>query len=337
MTLLLIASEKKGGRKKASVTQPELVPTVETVLENETAGSPVDESIRWTNRSVPDLARELQGQGFQIGPDALRRILFGELGLSRRQAFKDEAASHYEHRDEQFQYIDQLRAEYQRHDWPVISIDTKKKEIIGNFHHPGRAITDGRIRVQDHDFVNAEQRLVPYGVFDTVRNEGFVYLARGADTSELACDAIWRWWQRLGRRQHWGVSRILVLCDCGGSNGNRQHRFKEELCYLARDLRCDIQVAHYPPGCSKYNPIEHRMFCHVTRALQAVVLKTIDVAKDFIGRTTTAKGLRVKVEIARHMYQKGLKATSNFLENNPIRFNNFLPELNYTAAWTSML
>jgi Rhodopirellula transposase DDE domain len=193
------------------------------------------------------------------------------------------------------------------------------------------------VRVQDHDFVSAEQRLVPYGVYDVYRNEGFMYLARGADTSELACDAIRRWWQRLGRRQHWGVSRLLLLCDCGGSNGRRQHRFKEELCYLARDLRCDIQVAHYPPGCSKYNPIEHRLFCHVSRALQAVVLKTIDVAKDFIGRTKTATGLRVVAEIARRMYPKGLKASRDFLDNNPIRFNDFLPELNYTASWLSML
>ena len=292
---------------------------MEALIERDTAGSPVDENLRWTNRPVADLAEELQGQGFQIGVDALRRILFEEMGLSRRQAFKDEAACDYEPRDEQFQYIAQLRAEYEQHDWPVLSIDTKKKEILGNFHHPGRAITDGRVRVQDHDFVTAEQRLVPYGVYDTIRNEGFMYLARGADTSELACDAIWRWWQRMGRRHYWCAPRLLLLCDCGGSNGRRQHRFKEELCHLAGDLRCDIQVAHYPPGCSKYNPIEHRLFCHVSRALQAVVLKTIRVAEDFISRTKTATGLRVVVEIARRMYQKGLKATRNFLDNNPVR------------------
>ncbi len=331
------ASEKKGGRKPASVAQPELVPAVEALIEHDTAGSPVDENIRWTNRSVPSLAAQLQAQGFQIGDDALRRMLFEELGLSRRQAFKDEAACHYEYRDEQFQYIAQLRADYERHCWPVLSIDTKKKEILGNFHHPGRAITDGRVRVQDHDFVTADQRLVPYGVYDTLCNEGFMYLARGADTSELACDAIRRWWQRLGRRQHWGAPQLLLLCDCGGSNGHRQHRFKEELCYLARDLRIDIQVAHYPPGCSKYNPIEHRLFCHVSRALQAVVLKTIEVAKDFIGRTRTATGLRVVAEIARRKYEKGLKASRDFLENNPIRFDDFLPELNYTASSVSML
>jgi Rhodopirellula transposase DDE domain len=330
-------SEKKGGRKPASIAQPGLLPAVETLIERDTAGSPVDQNIRWTNRPVADLAEQLQEKGFRIGVDALRRVLFEELSLSRRQAFKDEATCDYEHRDAQFQYIGRLRDEYARHDWPVLSIDTKKKEILGNFHHPGRAITDGYVRVQDHDFVTAEQRLVPYGVYDIHRNQGFMFLARGADTSELACDAIRRWWQRLGRAQHWGVSRLLLLCDCGGSNGRRQHRFKEELCYLAGDLRCDIQVAHYPPGCSKYNPIEHRLFCHVSRALQAVVLKTIDVAKDFIGRTKTATGLRVVAEIARRMYSKGLKASPDFLDNNPIRFNDFLPELNYTAPWFSML
>lgn len=306
---------------------------MEKLIEQDTAGSPVDESIRWTNRSPSDLAWELQEQGFEIGPDALRRILFEELGLSRRQAFKDESACNFPQRDEQFQYIAKLRAYFERKDWPVLSIDTKKKEILGEFYHPGRAFTDGRVIVQDHDFVTAEQRLVPYGVFDTRRNEGFMYLATGADTSELACHAIWRWWQRLGQEHYWYAPKLLLLCDCGGSNGNRQHRFKQELCELAADLKCDIQVAHYPPGCSKYNPIEHRLFCHVTRSLQAVVLKTIQVARDFIARTSTALGLSIVAEIAKRTFEKGLKASDEFLENNPIVFNTFLPQLNYTAPW----
>jgi DDE family transposase len=330
------ASEKKGGRKPASVAQPDLLPAMEALIERDTAGSPVDEGIRWTNRSAPDLAEELQDQGFQIGVDALRRILFEELGLSRRQAFKDESECHFPQRDEQFQYIAQWRADFERRDWPVLSIDTKKKELLGNFWHPGRAFTDGRVRVQDHDFVTAQQRLVPYGVFDTRRNEGFLLLARGADTNELACDAIWRWWRRLGRRHYCYAPRMLLLCDCGGSNGNRQHRFKEELCELAANMLCDIQVAHYPPGCSKYNPIEHRLFCHVSRSMQAVVLKTIEIARDFIARTKTALGLHVIVEIARRSYEKGIKATRDFLTHNPIRFDDFLPELNYTAPWTRL-
>jgi hypothetical protein len=297
----------------------------------------VDESLRWTNRSAAELAAELQEQGFAIGVDALRRILFEELGLSRRQACKDEAACRFPQRDEQFRHIAKLRTLYERKGWPILSIDTKKKEILGNFFHCGQAWTNARVRVEDHDFASGEQRLVPYGVYDVQRNEGLMYLARGADTCQLACDAIWRWWRRLGRREYWFAPQMLVLCDCGGSNGNRQRLFKEELCHLAADLRMDLQVAHYPPGCSKYNPIEHRLFCHVSRSLQAVVLKTIEVAREFIARTKTRQGLRVVAEIARRRYEKGLKASRSFLENNPIRYDSFLPALNYTAPWFTLL
>lgn len=316
--------------------QPGLVPALEAVIERDAAGSPVDETIRWTNRSVPDLADQLQTQGFQIGVDALRRILFDDLGLSRRQAFKDEATRQFPQRDEQFRHIAKRRARYEREGWPILSIDTKKKEILGNFFPKGRALSDGRVIVRDHDFVTADQRLVPYGVFDCVRNEGLMLLATGSDACELACDAVWRWWQRLGCQHYCLAPRVLVLCDCGGSNGNRQWLFKEELCRLAADLRMDVEVAHYPPGCSKYNPIEHRMFCHVSRALSAVVLKTVAVARRFIARTTTAFGLRVIAEVARRRYQKGLKATREFVDNNPIQFAHFLPALNYTAPWAAL-
>lgn len=244
---------------------------------------------------------------------------------------KDEAGSAFGQRDEQFEYIADLRRWYERRRWPVISVDTKKKELLGEFFRPGRAYTDGLLRVQDHDFVTSQQRLVPYGVFDTLRNEALVLLARGADTSQLACDAVCRWWQRLGRRRYWYASGLLVLCDCGGSNGNRHHRFKEDLWELAARLQRDIQVAHYPPGCSKYNPIEHRVFCHITRSLQSVVLRSIEVARDLIARTTTATGLRVIAEIAHRSYLKGRKATADFLRDLPIEFDHFLPQLNYTA------
>jgi len=304
---------------------------VEEVIANDTAGSPMVEGQRWTNRSPADISDDLFDRGFEASADTVRRILFDDLGLSRRQAYKDEAAYDFPHRDEQFQYIAQLRAEYEAWGEPVLSIDTKKKEILGNFYRDGRAYTDGRVIVQDHDFVAAQQRLVPYGVFDTLRNEGFLLLARGADTSELACDAIWGWWRRMGRYSYRHKSRLLVLCDCGGSNGYRRHRFKQDLCELAAALGRDIRVAHYPPGCSKYNPIEHRLFCHVTRSLRATVLKTIEIARNLIARTTTVPGLRVVAEIASRMYEKGRKATAEFLENRSIHFDDFLPQLNYTA------
>lgn len=314
------------------MAQPGLQAAVEEAVADRTAGSPIDERIRWTNRSPAEIAAELTTDGFCVCPDTVRKIMTEDLGLRRRQAVKDEAGSKFPQRDEQFEYIADLRRWYERRRWPVISVDTKKKELLGEFFRHGRAYTNGILHVQDHDFVRSEDRLVPYGVYDTVQNEAFMLLSRGADTSQLACDAIWRWWQRLGRRRYWYASGLLVLCDCGGSNGNRQYRFKEELSGLAYRLRRDIQVAHYPPGCSKYNPIEHRLFCHVTRALQSVVLYSINVARDLIARTTTSTGLRVIAETARRKYHKGLKATAEFLEDMPINFDQFLPKLNYTAT-----
>ncbi len=297
----------------------------------------MDETILWTNRSPADIAEEVRDQGFEVGGDTIKRILTEELGLSRRAASKEESGCCFPQRDEQFRHIAKLRREYERSDWPILSIDTKKKEILGDFYHPGQAYTNGRVVVQDHDFVTSEQRLVPYGVYDVRRNEGLLRLACGADTCELACDTIWSWWQRLGWQHYWHAPRLLLLCDCGGSNGYRQHRFKQDLCELAADMELNIQVAHYPPGCSKYNPIEHRLFCHVSRSLRAVVLTTIQVAKMFIARTTSTMGLRVMAEIARRNYERGVKATREFLDNNPIQFDKFLPQLNYTAPWFTPL
>lgn len=314
--------------------QPGLVEAIQQTVADHTAGSPVDENIRWTNRSPRAIAEEIEKEGYHVCPDTVRRILTEELELGLRQAVKEESQAEFPFRDEQFRHLTELRAWYERRRWPVLSIDTKQKELLGNFFRRGRAYTDGKVRVQDHDFATPGLgRVIPYGVFDVVNNEGFLLLAQGADTSELACDALWRWWQRLGRKRYWHASGLLVMCDCGGSNGYRRHRFKEELSWLASDLRRDIRVAHYPPGCSKYNPIEHRLFCHVTRAMQGVALKTIHVAHRFISRTTTSTGLKVIAEIATKVYEKGRKVARDFLDNMPdtFEFNTFLPQLNYTA------
>jgi len=309
-----------------------LVEAVAASVSDQTAGSPVDEKLAWTNRSPRDIAEELAVEGFEVGPDTVRNILTEDLGLGLRQAEKDEATCNFPQRDEQFKHIGRLRKTFCRGGCPVLSIDTKQKELLGNFFRAGRAYTNGQVHVLDHDFAShGHGRMAPYGVYDVARNEGLMLLSVGPDTSQLACDAIWRWWQRLGKRHYSGAKRLLLLCDCGGSNGYRQHLFKEELLMLAQDLGMSIRVAHYPPGCSKYNPIEHRMFCHVTRALRGVVLRTVDTATRFIARATTDTGLRVVAEVARRVYQKGVHASDDFIQEMPIRFHHFLPELNYTA------
>lgn len=326
-------SEKKGGRRKASTANPEIVEAIERIVETDTAGSPVEPGVRWTNRSPRDIANELHEEGHCACPDTVRRILREDLNLGQRQAVKNATTCNYPYRDEQFEYIAQLREEFRFWGCPVLSIDTKQKELLGDFRRPGHAWTNGRIVAPDHDYRSrATGKLVPYGVYDVNANEGLVMLTTGADTAELACDAVRRWWHRLGKWRYTAFSRILLLCDCGGSNGNRTYLFKECLKELSMRLGKTIRVAHYPPGCSKYNPIEHRMFCHVERSLQGVILNSIDTAASFISQTSTAKGLSVVVEKARKVYSAARKATDRFLDNMPIIFDDERPELNYYAT-----
>jgi len=299
----------------------------------DTAGSPVDEKLLWTNRSPRDIAEEVAVAGYEVSPDTVRKILTEDLELHLRQAEKDEPAGAYPEREEQFEHLSRLRAHYVREGWPVVSVDTKHKELLGNFYRGGAAYTSGHVHVWDHDFATfGDGRLVPYGVYDLAANEGFVLLSRGADTSEMACDATERWWRTLGQQHWWHAPKLLVLCDCGGANGYRHWRFKEDLKQLAIRLGLTIQVAHYPPYCSKYNPIEHRLFCHLSRSLRGVVLKTMSVARRFLERTTTATGLQVLIETTRKLYRKGRQASRGFLETTPVTFARVLPELNYSLT-----
>jgi hypothetical protein len=307
-----------------------LVTAIKDVVSNHTAGSPVDVSLQWTNRSPRQIAEEVAKRGFTVSTDTVRLILTDDLGLRRRKACKDEAGGDFEFRDQQFEHIAALRTLYIKQGWPIISIDTKQKELLGNFFRAGTAYTDGQIHVADHDFApKGALRAIPFGVYDLQRNEGLVLLASGADNGELACHAIERWWLRMGQPHYPSKCPVLVLCDCGGGNAYRSWRFKEDLAWLATRLQRILTIAHYPPYCSKYNPIEHRLFPHVTRAMQGVVLKSMNVVRDCIARTSTATGLRVLVETTHNIYEKGRKTTALFLERMPLILGAILPKLNY--------
>lgn len=311
---------------------PGLSEAIGEIVAERVAGSPTDEEIRWTCRSPAEITDQVHDQGFAVSVGTVRRILVDDLDLRRRQAVKDENDACFPLRDEQFQHIAQRRSLYRALHWPVLSIDTKQKEILGDFFRPGRAYTDGEFHVQDHDFVSHDGRLVPYGVFDVERNESLMLLALGHDSRELACDAIRRWWHRLGRHCYAGADRMLLLCDSGGSNNRRHYVFKENLCRLAARLGIELEVCHYPPGCSKYNPIEHRVFCHVERSLRCLTLPTIEVAREAISRTRTTSGLRVVAEVAKRVYEVGKKASVKFIERMPISFGPTIPELNYRTV-----
>lgn len=332
---LRAASEKKGGRKKASCQQPELTDALREIVEVHTAGSPVEPGALWTNRSPQDLAEDLAQAGFSACPNTVARLLREELGLSRRSAAKTIALGESADRNAQFERIAQLKEEYLDRGWPVISIDTKKKELLGDFFRPGRGWTNGQVRAFDHDFPSAaDGKVIPYGVYDVVANAGFVLLASGADTGELAAAAVRRWWFRCGIRRYAQAEGLLALADCGGSNGYRTPLFRQQLCSVAHRLGIPIRVAHLPPYCSKYNPIDHRLFCHLTRSLKGLLCRSVEVIQDAFARTTTSTGLKVVVELARRSYRAGVKATDDFLANEPILRDRRLPQFNYVAPCT---
>jgi len=325
-----IASEKKGGRKKASIAEPELVSQLKELAEGHTAGSPVEPGRVWTSRSGEAFSEELAGLGFSACANTVNRLLRDELGLSRRKMEKTLAMGESADRDAQFQRMNQLKKYFLARGWPVLSIDTKKKEPLGRFARSGRAWTNDRLRAWDHDFPSASWgKVIPYGVYDVAANEALVYLAGGADTGELACDAIRRWWYRLGRRRYDTTSPILLIADCGGSNGYRVPLFRQQLYHLSRLIGRTFRVCHLPPYCSKYNPIDHRLFCHLSRSLQAMQLTNIEGIYRSLEQTTTRTGLRVVCEVARKTYVSGIKAHPDFLANEPIQRDPTLSAYNY--------
>lgn len=326
----VVASGKKGGRLKADLADPELVPLLREAIREQTAGSPVDPNVMWTNRSPAELADELTAKKHPVDRKTVKRLLKEELGLSRRQMVKTLAMGQSGDRDAQFRRLQKLKAEFFSQGWPVLSIDTKKKELLGNFYRRGPAWTNGQVRAWDHDFPSSSWgKVIPYGVYDLARNESLVYLAQGADTGQLAVDAIRRWWFRLGKWSYPPDTPILLLADCGGSNGYRVSLFREQLQDLSNRLHRTIRVSHLPPYCSKYNPIDHRLFCHISRSLQSVMIKSVELIRDAIQRTTTRPGLRVVTELARTVYRSGIKASIEYLQDEPVIRDKQLPKYNY--------
>lgn len=330
MTRRTAACEKKGGRKKASVIEPALVPELKKLVHDHTAGSAVEPGRVWTSRSCESLSEELACRGIAVSANTVNSLLQDELGLSRRKMEKTLSMGQSVDREAQFQRMQELKRHFLARGWPVLSIDTKKKELLGQFERRGQAWSDGRLRAWDHDFPSSSWgKVIPYGVYDVAANEALVYLAQGADTGELACDAIRRWWHRLGKWRYDATSPVLLLADCGGSNGYRVPLFRQQLHALSQLLGRTFRVCHLPPYCSKYNPIDHRLFCHLSRSLDAVQLTGIDVISNAFQHTTTRTGLRVACEIARKRYPRGIKATPDFLAHEPTQRDATLPAYNY--------
>ena len=325
-------SEKKGGRKKASIAMPELDDNFVEVMGEHIAGDPMSNDVIWTNLTQQEIADRLGQIGTPVSTEVVRELM-DNFDFSKRKAQKNVAMGAYPYRNEQFEYLSELKEAYLQAGEPVISMDTKKKEMLGNFFRSGHLYTNGILQTLDHDFAShSDGKVIPHGLYDLRRNVGHITLGRNHDTSEFACDSFFGWWRRYGQRAYPDATEILLLCDCGGSNNYRHHIFKEDLQRLVNRIDIPIRIAHYPPYCSKYNPIEHRLFPHVTRACQGIVFHALDIVKRCIRKTCTRTGLRVTLNVLEKQYQTKRKATLEFLEAYPILFDEYLTDLNYTAV-----
>jgi hypothetical protein len=303
------------------------------VLEDHTAGDPMRLEVKWTNLSRRQIAQRMKDLGTPVSRDVVSQLLRKHRYRRRKAQKKTTMGPRHPDRNAQFENIARLKKKYLKAGFPVISMDTKKKELLGNFYRDGVIETQGTIETNDHDFGSAGAgTVIPHGLYDVGRNQGFIHLNTSHDTSELACDSIAAWWDDHGRTTYPHAKKLLVLCDGGGSNSASRYVFKEELQKLANRLGIEIRVAHYPPYCSKYNPIEHRLFPHVTRACHGVIFQTLETVRYYISKTETTKGLTIGVRILNKVYQTGRKCAAGFKKTMKIVFDKFLPKWNYRAV-----
>lgn len=322
---------KGGGRKHILGEHSDLNEKFEQVLEENTAGSPMNEEIRWTNLTPNQIAEGMSTKEQSVSAYTVKQLL-KKNKYKKRKARKSKSLGTSPFRDEQFKTIATLRKEYMAAGLPIISIDTKKKELLGNLYREGRLYTKEILRVYDHDFPYlADGVVIPYTIYDLRHNRAYVYLGTSKDTAEFVVDCIRHWWRNYGSELYPTASALLVLADGGGSNSSRHFVFKAELEKLAIDLSIEIRMAHYPPYCSKWNPIEHRVFPHLTRAMQGVILTSHKLVQTLLEKATTRTGLKVVVNIFENIYQIGRKVADDYKATMRIVFDDFLGQWNYRA------
>jgi transposase len=319
------------GRKRTAVVDPGVKAALERLVEPESRGDP-QSPLRWTCKSTRRLAQELTSQGHPIGPTSVRQLL-KEAGYSLQANRKTrEGKESHPDRDAQFRFINGRVKAQRRRGQPAISVDTKKKENLGNLKNPGQTWRrKGKPReVDTHDFPDPKKgKAVPYGVYDLRHNEAWVNVGISSDTAEFAVESIRCWWKRLGRKRHRQATRLLITADSGGSNSSRNRLWKVELQKLSNETGLEIEVCHFPPGTSKWNKIEHRLFCHVTRNWRGEPLETYEIVVNLIGSTTTETGLKVYAELDTSKYEKGRKVSNEELAKVNIKQSRFHGEWNY--------
>ena len=302
------------------------------MLRDHTAGDPRRQDVQWTNLSRRQISRRLKQLGTPASKNVVSRWLHDHK-YRRRKPQKKRTMGQHADRNAQFEKIAALKQKSLDAGQPVISIDSKKKEILGNFHREGVTDAVEPTIVNDHDFAScSDGKVIPHGIYDLAKNEASLHLNTSCDTSEFCCDSIELWWRESGQIDYPDADEILALCDGGGSHSSSTYIFQEDLQALSNRLGLKIRIAHYPPYCSKYNPIEHRVFPHVTRACRGVPLESIDTAKHYMEKTETTKGLKVIVKIIDKVFENGRKYAADFKQNMAIQFDELLPKWNYTTV-----
>jgi hypothetical protein len=301
-------------------------------MEDATAGDPVS-GLKWTHKSLRKISAELERRGRAASAPTVARLLRAQ-GYSQRVNHKRRAGKRQSPwRDEQFGYIARQRVAHTRRREPVISVDTKKKELIGEFRASGAEWRQKRRDVLMYDFPgDARGKAIPYGIYDVARNEGYVSLGVSHDTPRFAVEAIRRWWLDQGRDRYLDAERVLIEADCGGSNANRNGLWLVGLQEFADEFGVAVTVTHYPSGASKWNPVEHRMFRLISRNWAGQPLTSYETALKHIRTTTSRTGFRCSARLDRHTYELGLKATHEELADVRIRRHRMLPNWNYTIS-----
>jgi transposase len=320
-----------GGRKRTVDTDPTLQADLEKLISPTERGDP-ESPLRWTSKSVRHLAQELKRMGHQASHQTVAQLLH-DLGYSLQGNRKTLEGSSHPDRDAQFEHINSQAQEYFATSDPVISVDTKKKELVGEYKNGGREWHPQGMapRVKVHDFADPDLgRAVPYGVYDVAGNSAWVSVGIDHDTSSFAVETIRRWWYAMGRERYPGANRLFITADGGGSNGSRVRLWKLELQAFADELGIPIAVSHFPPGTSKWNKIEHRLFSFISQNWRGTPLTSHEVIVSLIASTTTQKGLLVRAQLDTTTYPAGTKVSGQEIANLDLRRDDFHGEWNYT-------
>ncbi len=321
-----------GGRKKKEISHPEIIRALSDFIERHKGGSPTDATVFWIHLKPKEIAERFALENSYSVSHGLVKRLLKSKGFQYRKLSKNIATGVYAKRDEQFKIIFHLVSIMSLNS-PIISIDCKKKERLGNLYRAGKLYCTKALSVFDHDYHHlSEGAVVPHGIYDMHRNEGYISIGNSHETANFIADNLLWWWDNYGIHHYPDAKSILILCDAGGGNSYRHYAFKKQMLILSKKVGIDFIICHYPPYASKWNPIEHRLFCHAQAAIDGAIFSDYEIVKELFSKTKTDTGLKVFVRLNLKQYPIGIKTDKSEVDFNRIQFNQNIPNLSYRIA-----